>query len=259
MFQRISCTIHAHIYHSTMEHAWVFHHAWCMVFPSCIMHSCSMHASMVHTCFMNEKRPNFSHVPCMNMKHACTLYAGDAWNMHGEARMKLAVACMKHAWWSAHEISCGMHETCMVKHAWNWLWHAWNMHGEAHMKLAVACMKHACSLCSFSSRVLPFALLRGCNCGLMLFHLGNLPYRGKLSRKKTFTNWWKIRYSWKKLSQINHSCHTKGHHAPKFAEKTFTNSHKTCESFLPQKFPAIPLASHHYSFLLHVWFGLSNI
>ena len=51
----------------------------------------------------------------------------------------------------------------------------------------------------------------------------------------------------KKLSQINHSCHTKGHHTPKFAEKTFTNSHKTCESFLPQKFPAIPLASHHYS------------
>ena len=67
-------------------------------------------ACMVRTCFMHEKRPNFSHVPCMEHETCMHIVYG---------------TCMKHAWWSTHEISCGMHETCM---------------------------KHACFMCSFSSR-----------------------------------------------------------------------------------------------------------
>ena len=75
--------------HVCMAHAWYIHGNRIHV------------ACMVHACHMHEKRPNFSHVPCMfhawNMKHACTLYVGHAWNRHGEARMKFAVTCMKHA------------------------------------------------------------------------------------------------------------------------------------------------------------------
>lgn len=33
-----------------------------------------------------------------------------------------------------------------------------------------------------------------------------LPYSGELSRKKTFANWWKIRFSLRKLSQIARLC-----------------------------------------------------
>jgi len=43
----------------------------------------------------------------------------------------------------------------------------------------------------------------------------------KLSREKTFANWWKKRFSWRKLSRIARSCHAKGHHAPKFRRENF--------------------------------------
>ena len=39
-------------------------------------------------------------------------------------------------------------------------------------------------------------------------------YSRKLSREKTFANWWKIWFSQRKLSQIAGFCHTKGRHAP---------------------------------------------
>ena len=53
---------------------------------------------------------------------------------------------------------------------------------------------------------------------------------GKLSREKTFTNWWKIWFSWRKLLRIALFCRAKGCHTPKFrGEKTFANSHKTAK------------------------------
>ena len=92
---RVSCMIHAHVYHSTMDEASV--HEARMVLPSCIMHSVAcMPSWFMHVLWM--KNVPISHMfHAWNMKHACTLYAGHAWNMHGESRMKLAVACMKHA------------------------------------------------------------------------------------------------------------------------------------------------------------------
>ena len=54
-----------------------------------------------------------------------------------------------------------------------------------------------------------------------------IPYSRKLLRKKTFTNWWNLRFSQRKRSQIAHFSHAKGHHAPKFHGETFTSSHKT--------------------------------
>jgi len=55
----------------------------------------------------------------------------------------------------------------------------------------------------------------------------HIPYSGKLLREKTFMNWWKIRYSRRKLSWIARLCHSKERHIPNFVEKTFTNGHKT--------------------------------
>ena len=57
--------------------------------------------------------------------------------------------------------------------------------------------------------------------------LDTVPYSRKLSRKKTFANWWNLRFSQRKLSQIVHFSHAKGHHAPKFHRETFASSHKT--------------------------------
>ena len=62
-----------------------------------------------------------------------------------------------------------------------------------------------------------------------------LPYSGKLSREKTFANWWKIWFSQWKLSQIVRFCHTKECHAPKFHEKP--QKLQNLWKFLPQKFP----------------------
>ena len=47
-----------------------------------------------------------------------------------------------------------------------------------------------------------------------------VPCSGKLSRERTFANWWKIQFSQRKLSQITHFCCTKEPHSHK-------NSHKT--------------------------------
>ena len=48
-----------------------------------------------------------------------------------------------------------------------------------------------------------------------------LPYSGKLLREKTFMNWWKIWFLQRKLPQIAHFCHSKGHHTSKFCEENF--------------------------------------
>ena len=56
-----------------------------------------------------------------------------------------------------------------------------------------------------------------------------IPYSRKLSREKTFCNWWKIRFSWRKLLRIARFCFAKRCHAPNFAEKTFAYSHKTAK------------------------------
>ena len=42
---------------------------------------------------------------------------------------------------------------------------------------------------------------------------------GKLSGEKTFANWWKIRFSRRKLSRIARFCCAKGRHAPKFSQR----------------------------------------
>ena len=63
-----------------------------------------------------------------------------------------------------------------------------------------------------------------------------IPYSRKFLREKTFANWWKIRFLWRKLRGLL-ACAT----PPNFAEKTFVNSHKTSKirkSFLPRKFSA---------------------
>ena len=47
-----------------------------------------------------------------------------------------------------------------------------------------------------------------------------IPYSRKLSRDKTFMNWRKIRFLWKKFSQIAHWCHhQKTPRPPNFMKK----------------------------------------
>ena len=48
-----------------------------------------------------------------------------------------------------------------------------------------------------------------------------LSYSGKVSREKTFANWWKIWFVQRKLSWIVRFCRTKGRHAPKFHGENF--------------------------------------
>ena len=64
-----------------------------------------------------------------------------------------------------------------------------------------------------------------------------VPHSGKLSREKTFANWWKIQFSQTRLPWIARFCSTKGATPPKFMEKTFVNSHKTAKfvKFSPSK------------------------
>ena len=72
-----------------------------------------------------------------------------------------------------------------------------------------------------------------------------IPYSRKLSREKTFANWWKNqknRFSQRKLSRIARLCRAKDATPPNFAEKTFTNSHKTAKFTKVWKFPAIQYA-----------------
>ena len=54
-----------------------------------------------------------------------------------------------------------------------------------------------------------------------------LPYSGKLSREKTFANWWKIRFLRRKLSWIVTFAAPKDATPPNIMEKTFINSHQT--------------------------------
>ena len=53
-----------------------------------------------------------------------------------------------------------------------------------------------------------------------------LPYSGELSRKKTFANWWKIRFSQRRLVDCSLVL-PKDTTPPNFMEKSFMNSHKT--------------------------------
>ena len=48
---------------------------------------------------------------------------------------------------------------------------------------------------------------------------GQLPLSRKLLREKTFANWWKIWFSWRKLSRIACFCCAKWRHIPKFYGK----------------------------------------
>ena len=54
-------------------------------------------------------------------------------------------------------------------------------------------------------------------------------YSGKLSREKTFANWWKRQFSWRKLSRNACCAAPKDTTPPNFAEKNFVNSHKTAK------------------------------
>ena len=80
--------------------------------------------------------------------------------------------------------------------------------------------------------------------------VGKILYQSALSQlvtevytaeRKTFTNWWKIRFSRENFCRLLAIVRQTKHPPPNFAEKTFTKSHKTLEihkSFLPRKFPA---------------------
>ena len=59
--------------------------------------------------------------------------------------------------------------------------------------------------------------------------------------EKTFMNWWKIRFSRRKLSQIACFCSTKGATPPNFAEETFVNSHKTMKFVKVLSLESFPL------------------
>ena len=54
-----------------------------------------------------------------------------------------------------------------------------------------------------------------------------IPYSGKLSREKTFTNWWKMWFSRRKLWRLLAFAAPKDATLPNFGEKTFANSHTT--------------------------------
>ena len=52
--------------------------------------------------------------------------------------------------------------------------------------------------------------------GIVIVYTPKVPYSRKLSREKTFANWWKIQFS-----RIAHFCSAKDAMPPNFAEKTF--------------------------------------
>ena len=59
-----------------------------------------------------------------------------------------------------------------------------------------------------------------------------IPYSGKLSKEKTFANWW---FSLRKLSRIARICYAKGRHAPSFARR----NREFRECFLSRRFSTI--------------------
>ena len=48
-----------------------------------------------------------------------------------------------------------------------------------------------------------------------------IPSNGQFSREKSFADWWKIQFLWRKLARIAQFCHAKGRHAPKFYGENF--------------------------------------
>ena len=91
-------------------------------------------------------------------------------------------------------------------------WFVWLQWGLSHI-LAYMCKL----LCLHANRHLAVTILK------------NILYSVKLSREKTFVNWWKIQFLQRKLSPIARFCSTKGATPPNFMEKTFANSHKTAK------------------------------
>ena len=59
----------------------------------------------------------------------------------------------------------------------------------------------------------------------------NIPYSGKLSREKTFADWWNIRFSRRKLSRIARFCCAKGRHTPNIGGVNFRESPQNLKSF----------------------------
>ena len=65
-----------------------------------------------------------------------------------------------------------------------------------------------------------------------------IPYSGKFLREKTLANWWKVRFSWRKLLRIARFAAPKNTTPQNFAEKTATKLRNSWK-FLPWKFPTI--------------------
>ena len=68
----------------------------------------------------------------------------------------------------------------------------------------------------------------------------DIPYSGKLSREKTFVNWWKLWFFMKKnlLSQNTRFCYASGCYTSKFRRENFHKYPQKCEnrgSFLPRQ------------------------
>ena len=62
-------------------------------------------------------------------------------------------------------------------------------------------------------------------------------YSGKLLREKTFANWRKIRFSWRKLLQIAHWCHRQKMPCPSILQgKLFWIATKPAKVFSPESF-----------------------
>ena len=94
------------------------------------------------------------------------------------------------------------------------------------------------------------------------FHpLTFIPYSGKLSRVKTFANWWKYNFCGENFRRLLACAAPKVATHPNFAEKTFANSHKTAKFmkvFSLESFPlygmvsslweCVKMENHH-----HVW------
>ena len=76
---------------------------------------------------------------------------------------------------------------------------------------------------------------------MMCAHVYLVPYSRNLLREKTFTNWWKITYSWRLLSLIVFVGTAKRCHASKFCGETLSNSNKISNlwEFSPSKVSTI--------------------
>ena len=81
--------------------------------------------------------------------------------------------------------------------------------------------------------------------------LNDVPYSGKLSREKTFTNWWKIQFSWRNFHRFLTYAVPKNATTLNFAEKTFANSHKFAIVFSLKSFPLYGNHTEH----VHVSYG----